>query len=280
MFRFGSVIFRVVSTSILESMHSIRTSVSGCYRRFSHHSSPPVHSLSPLSIFNADTGITESALILLNQPLPPLLTRYLFHKCTHRVCSDGGANQLFQLPGCSDLTPDQIVGDLDSTSPSVLQHYRQRGTQVIRDTGQDSTDLSKALFRIPSTLTSVYILPAFTGRFDHVLACIDSLYQWNNVRPSIPVFLLSESTLCFLIPAGLSSLEFPAGQEDQFCGLVPVGEPASCVTTTGLHWNVTNESMRLGGLISTSNKLNGRVVTVSTDKPLLFTSTYSYNANL
>ena len=274
----GMSLFRIISISILETFHSIR-SVSGYYRRLSHDSSAPVHILSPLSIFNADTGITESAIILLNQPLPPLLTRYLFSKCSHRVCCDGGANQLFQLPGCSDMTPDQIVGDLDSIALSVLEHYTQRGTVITQDTGQHSTDLSKALYRIPSTLNSVYILPPFTGRFDHVLACIDSLYQWNNARPSTPAYLLSESSLCFLLPAGASRLEVPAGQEGQFCGLVPVGEPASSVTTTGLHWNLVNESMRFGGLISTSNKFDGRIVTVVTDKPLLFTCTYSYNYN-
>ena len=269
-------LLRISSISIRETFHSILR-VSRCYRVFS---SVPTRTLSPLSIFNTNTRTAESALILLNQPLPPRLTSYLFSKCSHRVCSDGGANQLFALACCSDMTPDQIVGDLDSISPSVLAHYSQRGTHIIHDTGQNSTDLSKALYHIPSPLASVYILPPFTGRFDHVLACIDSLYQWNNARPSIPIFLLSDSSLCFLLPAGTSRIEIPDGQKDEFCGLVPVGEPVSSVTTTGLRWNLINESMRLGCLISTSNKFEGRAVTVSTDKPLLFTCTYSYNPDI
>ena len=235
----------------------------------------PTHSFVPLQILNPDSERTESALILLNQPLPPTITRALFSRCSHRVCSDGGANRLYKLSS-HDLIPDKIIGDMDSVSHSVLRHYRDRGTQIIQETGQNNTDLSKALLHLPTTLTSLYILPPFTGRFDHVLACVNSLYEWNQIHPSIPAFLISDSTLCFLLPVGRNRLTFPPGIEDQFCGLLPIGEPASYVTTTGLRWNVTNEELKFGGIVSTSNKFEINVVTVETDTPLLFTCTFQY----
>ena len=234
----------------------------------------PTHSFVPLRILNPDSE-TESALVLLNQPLPPNLTRALFSRCSHRVCSDGGANRLYELSS-HDLIPDMIVGDMDSITHSVLRHYRDRGTQIICETRQDNTDLSKTLSHLPTTLTSVYILPPFTGRFDHVLACVNSLYEWNQSHPSIPAFLISDSNLCFLLPVGNNRLTFPPGTEGQFCGLVPMGEPANCVTTTGLKWNVKNEELKFGGLISTSNKFELNVVSVETDTPLLFTCTFQY----
>ncbi|KAI6659840.1 thiamine pyrophosphokinase 1 [Oopsacas minuta] len=244
-------------------------------RRSSNKSINSINSLYPLRILSPDTETGESALILLNQPLHPSLTRTLFYKCTYRVCSDGGANRLYAL-SFHDLTPDQIVGDLDSVTHSVLQYYKDRGTHIVQDTGQDNTDLLKALLILPSSVSSVYILPPFTGRFDHVLACINSLYTWNNGHPSVPAYLISETTICFLLPAGRNMISFPPGHEDQFCGLVPIGEPASCVTTTGLRWNVKNEAFRFGALISTSNQFESNVVSVDTDKPLIFTSTYKY----
>ena len=54
------------------------------------------------------------------------------------VCADGGANRLYDAmmmePETSEvITPDFIVGDLDSIRPEVEQFYRSKdGVQVER----------------------------------------------------------------------------------------------------------------------------------------------------
>ena len=235
---------------------------------------------SPFRIFSADAlSSPESALILVNQPLPPALSLLLFSRCRYRICADGGANRLHELTGGSDpaFTPDCIVGDLDSATPAVLQFYRSRGVPVIEVGDQDSTDLLKSLRHIPGPACSVYILSSLSGRFDQVLACLNSLFEWEALRPKTPAYLLSDSSLCLLLPPGRHVLELSSPLLDGYCGLVPIAGPASSVTTTGLKWNVENQCMKFGGLISTSNQLDGSgVVTVSTDKHLLFTCTFTF----
>ena len=43
------------------------------------------------------------------------------------------------------------------------------------------------------------------------------------------------------------------------------------VSTSGLRWNISGQRMEWGGLVSTSNEIDGEVVEVSTSHTLLWT---------
>lgn len=96
----------------------------------------------------------------------------LLHGASHIVCCDGAAASLLR----HGLTPDLVVGDLDSLSPALR---KKLGRRVIRVTEQETNDLSKA-FRacMERSWRTLMILGAGGKREDHLLGNASLLPQF------------------------------------------------------------------------------------------------------
>nr|XP_053629077.1 uncharacterized protein LOC128686259 [Cherax quadricarinatus] len=115
-----------------------------------------------------------------------------------------------------------------------------------------------------------------TERFDHVIANIATLYKVEMLI-SVPVVIVCGGSIYWLLAAGDHSIQVAEdiifNPQCSWCGLVPVGQP-STVTTTGLKWNLNNQVLAFGHVVSTSNTFDPicyGVVTVTTSQPLLWT---------
>ncbi|PIK33414.1 thiamine pyrophosphokinase 1-like protein [Apostichopus japonicus] len=72
---------------------------------------------------------------------------------------------------------------------------------------------------------------------------------------------------------GHHTIDISSGLEGSTCGLFPLGGKCEAITTTGLKWNLNQDQMEFGGLISSCNtyEKDATEVTVENNSPILWT---------
>lgn len=154
----------------------------------------------------------------------------LLRGASHIVCCDGAAASLLR----HGLTPDLVVGDLDSLSPALR---KKLGRRVIRVTEQETNDLSKA-FRacMERSWRTLVILGAGGKREDHLLGNASLLPQFAAAGADIRM-----ETDCgtFLPVLKSSAFRRPVGTKVSVFSF----HPDMPVTSTGLAYPLV--SLRL-----------------------------------
>jgi len=223
-------------------------------------------------------------LCLLNQPvISPARLVSLWHSSVYRVTVDIVKIVRKFHGNIQPEAPDLITGDFDSVRSEDIKHYQALGSKIVETPDQDYTDFTKCLKQLSeemktdaklSNIDAIFAFVETSGRLDQVMANLETLFLAVDILDgAVPVYLVSSLSISWLLPRGRHQIN-TAGlvTEKTHCGLIPLAGRTE-VTTTGLKWNLTRDSLGFGHLVSTSNGFDTsqEEVTVETDSPLLWT---------
>lgn len=178
----------------------------------------------------ASGPVADLDLTLSNAPAPHVV-----------IAADGGT----VLADKMGLTPNLIIGDVDSSPSALVDRYDQAGVEVRRfdHNTKWETDTELALLAALEWHPRViYILGALGGRLDHALANV--LLLTNPSLAALDIRIVDGPHELFLAKPGIWNA-IP-GIQGSTVSLLPIGGPVASVTTRGLHWPLDAEILPPG----------------------------------
>ncbi|MCD5407206.1 MAG: thiamine diphosphokinase [Desulfotomaculum sp.] len=173
------------------------------------------------------------------------------------ICADDGVRHARAM----GITPDLIIGDMDSVKPAMLQYYQNLGTNIRRYSSEkDQVDTELAMQEAIKLGHQEIILLGATGdRLDHTLANIHLLLPAANL--GVRATILDERNHLSLITAKLpAQLQGDAGD---FVSLLPIAGEVTGVFSQGLKWELIDHSFNIGNPFGISNELTGNYAEIS-----------------
>lgn len=180
------------------------------------------------------------------------------------IAADSGLRAVF----AAGLVPDVVIGDLDSVEPADLRRAEAAGARIDRHPAdKDTTDLELALDAAAALgPRRVRVMAGLDGRADHGLA--GALLLAAPRYAAVPVLeaWLGDAEVHVLHGGHAVDL---AGVEGALVSLVPVHGPAVGVTTVGLRYPLSGETLPAGTTRGVSNLMARTTATVTLDEGTL-----------
>lgn len=153
------------------------------------------------------------------------------------IAADSGLHTAQKL----NMHVDFVVGDFDSVDASALARATSAQTQAIRHSAdKDFTDLESALLLAADKKSEhIIIVTAGGGRLDHQFGFIAAMF--NPKLRKIKVEALWHTSRLFALQ-GPTTLNF-ATQIGDNIALQSFSDKSEKISTTGLRWQLTNESL-------------------------------------
>ena len=177
------------------------------------------------------------------------------------IAADGGARHASTL----GLTPQLVLGDFDTLTEAEQVVLEERGVKLERfPTTKDFTDTHLALLKaLQLGYTDITIITALGGRLDHTLANIMLLALPEANQVSLRI--LDEKQQIFLIRDELL-LE---GEPGMTVSLLPLSEKVTGIKTSGLEYQVPQNTFIMGIPRGISNVMTEKQVRIQVETGLL-----------
>jgi thiamine pyrophosphokinase len=171
------------------------------------------------------------------------------------ICADGGARAALAL----GLTPEVVVGDLDSLDETMQARLKAMGCRfVVYPAAKDWTDLELALkLAVQEGAAEIVILGALGGRLDQELANI--LLLLLPELQDIPTRIADERQEVFVMRDQAEIV----GQLGDVVSLIPLGGDVAGIVTEGLLYPLRDEPLLSGPARGVSNVMTEPVARVT-----------------
>ncbi len=176
------------------------------------------------------------------------------------VAADSGVELARQL----GLDVHAVVGDMDSISPTALAALDALGTEIVRHPiDKNESDAELALrYAIARGAQRVVLVGGGGGRLDHQLALFAVMFI-NELRGVHVEARLAGSRAYAVHDGATVDIECTKGD---VIGLLPFGGDAHGVTTSGLQWALSDESLIVTASRGISNRAIATHVTIAVTK--------------
>lgn len=220
-----------------------------------------------------ETGEPFTALAL-NYYLPKFFDK-LWAKAKVRICADGGANRVNNfftgIKKSNFVTPDFVIGDLDSINREVLEKFSKKGTEFVRVREQEHNDIDKSFREIKRRNINhpIVVFGGFGGRMDQTIASLDASLR----HPELRIFFVDDSNFSTWIRPNDKGIITQKKWTNNIVGLLPIAGRVRNVKTRGLKWDC-NFPIEMGKFISSSNEISesANEVEIETTDPFLWTN--------
>jgi thiamine pyrophosphokinase len=178
------------------------------------------------------------------------------------IAADGGSRHCQVLK----ITPDLLIGDLDSTDPILAASWEKAGVEVIRHpVDKDQTDLELALLLAQERgAEEAWVYGAVGGRLDMTFG---NLVLLAHPLLEIPTTLICEAEEVHLLRPG-DSLTL-AGSPGDTLSLLALHPDGAGVTAQGVQYVLENEKLEFGLTRGISNQLTHTTASIRLETGLL-----------
>ena len=202
----------------------------------------------------------KKCIILANGKSPSKsVVKYLYSVgCETLICADGGADNARKL----GVTPDFIIGDLDSVKKETLKFFEKK-SRIIQIKRQNDTDVEKCLkFAIKYNFNEAFLVGAIGDRLDHSFCNIGIVIKFFD---RIKVRIISERSILTPCKGNVRLVSKP-GELISLYGF----NRQTRITSAGLKYPLKRTALPFGEKESTSNVALKESVELKIEKGIIF----------
>lgn len=168
------------------------------------------------------------------------------------IAADGGANLIEKLK----LTPNIIIGDMDSIKPELLKNNKS----INYPPKKDKTDFELAVdYCFKNEFQEIIIFGFLGDRIDHMMANIFLLAKTLSENNSIIMKIIEGQKEIFILNKEIV-INGKIGDE---VSIIPVSEKLEGITTDGFEYQLKNEDLLSGSTRGISNVMTKASVKIS-----------------